>query len=105
MSKDVIAQFAEIVGEANVLTGDADTAPYLKEWRGRWTGKTAAVVRPGGVSTTAITGRPSRSAASSAPGRSPTETTGLTPCRSGRPPPRPRSTWGCPARGPGARRP
>ena len=64
----------------------------------------AAVVRPGGVSTTAITGRPSRSAASSAPGRSPTETTGLTPCRSGRPPPRPRSTWGCPARGPGARR-
>ena len=47
MSKDVIAQFAEIVGEANVLTGDADTAPYLKEWRGRWTGKTAAVVRPG----------------------------------------------------------
>ncbi|MCK5748468.1 MAG: FAD-binding oxidoreductase, partial [Oricola sp.] len=47
MSKDVVAQFAEIVGEANVLTTDADTAPYLKEWRGRWTGKTAAVLRPG----------------------------------------------------------
>ena len=26
MSKDVVAQFAEIVGEANVLTEDADTA-------------------------------------------------------------------------------
>ena len=47
MSKDVVAQFAEIVGEANVLTEDADTAPYLREWRGRWTGKTAAVLRPG----------------------------------------------------------
>jgi len=47
MSKDVVAQFAEIVGEANVLTADADTAPHLKEWRGRWTGKTAAVLRPG----------------------------------------------------------
>ena len=46
MSKDVIAQFAEIVGEANVLTEEADTAPYLREWRGRWTVKTAAVLRP-----------------------------------------------------------
>ena len=46
MSKDIVAQFAEIVGETNVLTADADTAPYLKEWRGRWTGKTAAVLRP-----------------------------------------------------------
>lgn len=43
----VIARITEIVGEANVLTGEQDTAPYLKEWRGRWTGRTAAVVRPG----------------------------------------------------------
>ena len=44
---DLIARLIEICGESNVLTEDADTAPYLKEWRGRWTGKTAAVVRPG----------------------------------------------------------
>ena len=44
---DLLKRLAEIVGETNVLTGDDDTAPYLREWRGRWTGKTAAVVRPG----------------------------------------------------------
>lgn len=44
---DIVGQIAAIVGVANVLTEAMDTAPYLKEWRGRWTGKTAAVVRPG----------------------------------------------------------
>jgi tRNA threonylcarbamoyl adenosine modification protein (Sua5/YciO/YrdC/YwlC family) len=44
---DLITKLGEIAGETNVLTGDDDTAPYLKEWRNRWTGKTAAVVRPG----------------------------------------------------------
>lgn len=44
---DLLAQFSSIVGEANVVTGENDTAPYLKEWRGRWTGRTAAVLKPG----------------------------------------------------------
>jgi len=44
---DIIARLIQIAGKINVLTKDDDTAPYLKEWRGRWTGRTAAVVRPG----------------------------------------------------------
>jgi len=47
MKTDLIKRLVEICGENNVLTDDADTAPYLREWRGRWTGKTAAVVKPG----------------------------------------------------------
>jgi len=47
MKTDLIKRLVEICGENNVLTNDADTAPYLREWRGRWTGKTAAVVKPG----------------------------------------------------------
>ena len=47
MKTDLIKRLVEICGENNVLTDDADTAPYLKEWRGRWTGRTAAVVKPG----------------------------------------------------------
>ncbi|GAB4358991.1 MAG: FAD-binding oxidoreductase [Oricola sp.] len=44
---DLVARLRDIAGATYVLTEDADTAPYLKEWRGRWTGRTAAVVRPG----------------------------------------------------------
>lgn len=35
-----------VVGEANVLTG-ADAAPYLTDWRERYSGQALAVVRPG----------------------------------------------------------
>jgi FAD/FMN-containing dehydrogenase len=34
------------VGAAYVLTGADDTAPYLTDWRGRYTGTALAVVRP-----------------------------------------------------------
>ncbi len=34
------------IGEHHVLT-DADAAPYLTDWRGRYTGRALAVVRPG----------------------------------------------------------
>lgn len=44
---DLISRLVDIVGQGNVLTGADDIAPYLKEPRGRWTGGTAAVVRPG----------------------------------------------------------
>jgi FAD/FMN-containing dehydrogenase len=47
ISADVIARFAEIVGEANALTHAEDQAPYLREWRDRYTGKTPVVLRPG----------------------------------------------------------
>jgi FAD/FMN-containing dehydrogenase len=36
-----------IVGASQVLTGSADTAPYLTDWRGRFTGRARAVVAPG----------------------------------------------------------
>jgi FAD/FMN-containing dehydrogenase len=37
----------EIVGAMNVLTDAAATAPYLTDWRKRFTGRALAVVRPG----------------------------------------------------------
>jgi FAD/FMN-containing dehydrogenase len=40
------AGLAAIVGEANVLTG-GDAAPYARDWRGLYDGRTPAVVRPG----------------------------------------------------------
>jgi len=39
----------EIAGDAYVLTSDADKAPYLTDWRKRFTGKALAVLRPGSV--------------------------------------------------------
>jgi FAD/FMN-containing dehydrogenase len=38
---------AGTVGPANVLVAEADVAPYLVEWRGLFTGRARAVVRPG----------------------------------------------------------
>jgi FAD/FMN-containing dehydrogenase len=35
-----------IVGPSHVLTDSADTAPYLTDWRGRFTGRARAVVSP-----------------------------------------------------------
>jgi FAD/FMN-containing dehydrogenase len=43
---DLKAQLASIVGPAQVLTDAADTAPYLTDWRGRYSGAALAVVRP-----------------------------------------------------------
>lgn len=47
LSDDIIAHFCEIVGAAHVLTAPGDQAGYLREWRDRYIGKAAAVVRPG----------------------------------------------------------
>jgi FAD/FMN-containing dehydrogenase len=43
----LLATLRAIVGEANVLTADADVDPYVTDWRGRYRGRTRAVVRPG----------------------------------------------------------
>lgn len=46
-SSDVLAAFANIVGDKHLLT-DADAmAPYLREWRDRYVGRAACVLRPG----------------------------------------------------------
>lgn len=49
MMDEFLQRCRAILGEAYVLTSDADKAPYLTDWRGRFTGKALAVLRPGSV--------------------------------------------------------
>jgi FAD/FMN-containing dehydrogenase len=44
----LLQELAAVVGEANVLAGDA-AAPYLTDWRKRYVGRARAVVRPAGT--------------------------------------------------------
>lgn len=44
---DFLDHCRNTVGSMQVLTSDADTAPYLTDWRQRFTGKALAVVKPG----------------------------------------------------------
>lgn len=46
MNREFLAQCRSIVGAAYVLTGAADMAPFLTDWRGRFTGRALAVLRP-----------------------------------------------------------
>jgi FAD/FMN-containing dehydrogenase len=43
---NLIERMAGIVGVTNVLTAPSDTAPFLTDWRKRYTGRAQAVVRP-----------------------------------------------------------
>ena len=45
-SPETLQRMAEVVGLKGVLHDDLDKAPYLKEWRGIWTGHTPIVLRP-----------------------------------------------------------
>ena len=49
---DIVARLREIVGTANVLTGE-DMAPHCVDWRGRYRGAARCVVRPGSTDETA----------------------------------------------------
>ncbi|MBV2264419.1 MAG: FAD-binding oxidoreductase [Thauera sp.] len=49
MSDELNARLRAIVGAANVLDGEADMAPFLSDWRGRYHGRARAVVRPRGT--------------------------------------------------------
>jgi FAD/FMN-containing dehydrogenase len=42
----LLARLTAAVGPRHVLTDDADTAPWLTDWRGRFRGRALAVVRP-----------------------------------------------------------
>jgi FAD/FMN-containing dehydrogenase len=42
----LLEQLSATVGTEHVLTAPADTAPYLTDWRKRYTGRAQAVVRP-----------------------------------------------------------
>jgi FAD/FMN-containing dehydrogenase len=46
MTDVFLAHCRELIGAEHVLTGDADVAPYLSDWRGRFTGRARAVLRP-----------------------------------------------------------
>jgi len=46
MSETKLPALAAIVGESRVLTAPADMAPYLTDWRGRYTGSALCVVLP-----------------------------------------------------------
>jgi len=45
----LLDRFAEIVGDAHALRGEADIDPYLREPRGLWSGHSPLVLRPGSV--------------------------------------------------------
>lgn len=44
---DFLVRCREAVGDGFVLTDPVDTAPYLTDWRGRFTGAALAVIKPG----------------------------------------------------------
>ncbi len=44
--ENLIESLAAIVGDNNVLTTAGEMAPYLTDWRGRYTGKARCLVRP-----------------------------------------------------------
>lgn len=46
---ELIARFIDIVGPTQALVDPAAQAPYLKEWRDRYIGRTPLVLRPGTV--------------------------------------------------------
>ncbi|MBA5638484.1 FAD-binding oxidoreductase [Duganella sp. LX20W] len=47
--QDFLAHCRSVVGDDFVVCDDAGMAPYLTDWRGRFTGKAAAVLRPATV--------------------------------------------------------
>ncbi len=50
MTDVFLGRCRDIVGAGHVLTSAADMAPFLTDWRGRFTGKARAVLRPANVS-------------------------------------------------------
>ena len=48
-SEKLVDQLIKLVGSANVLASSAAMAPYQEDWRGRYRGAAACVVRPGSV--------------------------------------------------------
>jgi FAD/FMN-containing dehydrogenase len=46
MTDIFVSQCRELIGADHVLVSDDDIAPYLSDWRGRYTGRARAVLRP-----------------------------------------------------------
>jgi len=45
-AESLVARCRAIVGESHVITDDADMAPFMADWRGRYSGRGLAVVLP-----------------------------------------------------------
>ncbi|MDQ2148396.1 FAD-binding oxidoreductase [Alcaligenaceae bacterium C4P045] len=45
-ARDLIGGLSHLVGEAGVIRDPADQSPYLRDWLGRYEGRTPVVVRP-----------------------------------------------------------
>jgi FAD/FMN-containing dehydrogenase len=54
MTDAFLERCSAIVGEGHVLAAGADMAPYLTDWRGRFTGKARAVLRPADAAEVAL---------------------------------------------------
>jgi FAD/FMN-containing dehydrogenase len=46
MTDIFLAHCRDLIGDEHVLVDEADVAPYLTDWRGRFTGRARAVLRP-----------------------------------------------------------
>jgi FAD/FMN-containing dehydrogenase len=46
MTNIFLAHCRDLIGDEHVLVDEADVAPYLTDWRGRFTGRARAVLRP-----------------------------------------------------------
>ena len=53
MAEDLMKALAAAVGKAHVLSDAADMAPFLTDWRGRYSGRAICVARPGNSAETA----------------------------------------------------
>ena len=47
LSVDLIGRLRDIVGPEHALTDPAEQLPYLREWRDKYEGRAAVVLRPG----------------------------------------------------------
>ena len=47
---ELIARLVDIVGPRHAITDPSAQAPFLKEWRDTWTGRTPVVLQPGSTS-------------------------------------------------------
>lgn len=57
VSDAVLRRFGEVVGPQHAITDPAQQLPYLREWRDRYAGRAALVVRPGSTKEVAQTMR------------------------------------------------
>lgn len=53
MTPDVLAELKAIVGPSGWLEGEHDIAPYVRDWRNKWSGATPLVLRPASAGETA----------------------------------------------------